>query len=310
MIGGIRLPILLKVKNIIGYLICVFFIIVGFMGTLEIIKNPTLGGVIAFVIAGILPFWFGLILINGKEMLKFKKDNLFALRLYLTLTVLIPIIFQLIFKFALDHEGRVGNPKDVYMTPVSQEWMVYTMIFAGLLAAFPGFRMLIVGWENTENHLRWMFLIGTLVAVVFGFITRNDYMSVRTDGIVVSKLGEKEEISWPEVDYVEIDGHVGSDGFSRTSTSSFKWSFFFRHKDGRVIEIGDFSYNKYNLKDSLAIKDVLKENKIPWKVHGLTEKEWDFVEVDMDYEEGNPKDFYAIFQYDPKTKEPYDIPFD
>jgi hypothetical protein len=149
---GIRLPILLKIKNIIGYLICVFFIIVGFMGTLEIIKNPTLGGVIAFVIAGILPFWLGLILINGKEMLKINKDNLFPLRPYLTLTVLIPIILQLIFNFALDHEGRVGNAKDVYMTPVSQEWMVYTMIFAGLLAAFPGFMLLIVGWKRTENH--------------------------------------------------------------------------------------------------------------------------------------------------------------
>lgn len=304
------MPILLKIKNIIGYLICVFFIIVGFMGTLEIIKNPTVGGVIAFVIAGILPYWLGLILINGKEMLKLNKDNFFALRLYLTLTVIIPIIIQLIYKFALDHEGRVGNPNDVYMTPVSQEWMGYTMVFAGLLAAFPGLRMLLVGWKKTENHLRWMFVIGSLVAVVFGFITRNDYMAVRTDGIVVSKLGEKEEIPWSEVDYVEIDGHVGSDGFSRTSGSSYKWSFFFRHKDGRVIEIGDFSYNKFNLTDSLAIKDVLKENKIPWKVHGLTEKEWEFVEVDMDYEEGNLKDFYRIFQYDPKTKEPYDIPFE
>jgi hypothetical protein len=305
------LPILLKIKNIIGYLICVLFIIVGFMGTLEIIKNPTVGGVIAFVIAGILPYWLGLILINGKEMLKINKDNLFALRLYLTLTVLIPIILQLIFNFALNHEGRVGNPKDVYMTPVSQEWMVYTMIFAGLLAAFPGFRLLIVGWKNTENHLRWMFVIGTLVAVIFGFITRDDFMAVRTDGIVVSKLGVKEEIPWSEVEFVEINGHVSSDGFHRTSTNSYKWSFYFRLDGGIVIEVGPLGYNRYNLRDSLEIKEVLMEEKIPWKVYGLSEKEWDFVEVDMEIEEdANPNDFYDIFQYDPVTREPYDIPFE
>ena len=42
----------------------------------------------------------------------------------------------------------------------------------------------------------------------------------------------------------------------------------------------------------------------------LLDEEWEYVQIDMDYEEeAKPEDFYSVFQYDPKTREYYDIQY-
>ncbi len=304
------MKIFIKLKNIIGYIICIFSVITGGMATGYLYEDFSIGFILTYLVFGLLPFWLGLLIVNGKEMLKLQKGHLFPLRLYLFFSVITPLLINIVDDSSKNKIGLVSTPNDVYLQLMSQEWMGYLIVFAGILAYFPAMYLFISGWKATERHIKWMFFISLAVAVTFGFITRDDYQAVRTDGIVVSKNGEIEEIPWSEIDTVDIDGKVSSDGFHRTSTSSFKWSFYFRLKDGRTIEMGDLSYNKYNLKDSLAIKKVLKDHKIPWKVYGLSEREWEFVEVDMDYEEADSEDFYRIFQYDPETREPYDVPFE
>ncbi|CAM3808385.1 hypothetical protein [Mesobacillus thioparans] len=304
------MKIFIKFKNIIGYIICIFSVITGGIATGYLYEDFSIGFILTYLVFGLLPFWLGLLIVNGKEMLKLQKGQLFPLRLYLFFSVITPLLINIVDDSSRNKISLVSSPNDVYLQLMSQEWMGYVMVFAGILAYFPAMYLFINGWKTRERHIKWMFFISLAVAVTFGFITRDDYQAVRTDGIVVSKHGEKEEIPWSEIDTVDIDGQVSSDGFHRTSTSSFKWSFYFRLQDGRTIEMGDLSYNKYNLKDSLAIKKVLKDHKIPWKVYGLSEREWEFVEVDMDYEEADSEDFYRIFQYDPETREPYDVPFE
>jgi hypothetical protein len=77
---------------------------------------------------------------------------------------------------------------------------------------------------------------------------------------------------------------------------AFKWKFVFLLKNGKTEEFGPFSYSKYSLEDSIKIKEPLADKKISLTTDQLLAKEWDFVEIDMDYEEdANPKDFYTLF---------------
>jgi hypothetical protein len=58
------------------------------------------------------------------------------------------------------------------------------------------------------------------------------------------------------------------------------------------------------------IKNKIMAERIPLSTEALSEDEWDFVELDMEFEEeANPKDFYTLFQYNPETKDYYDLPF-
>ncbi|MEH7272510.1 hypothetical protein [Neobacillus vireti] len=61
----------------------------------------------------------------------------------------------------------------------------------------------------------------------------------------------------------------------------------------------------------LHIKELLADKKISLTTDKLYAKEWDFVEVDIEFEEdANPEDFYTIFQYNPETKEYYYISYE
>jgi hypothetical protein len=160
--------------------------------------------------------------------------------------------------------------------------------------------------KNTETLFKWMLVFSLIFSLASGFFTRSDYNAIKTDGLQLSPFGEKEEVSWADIEYAEIDGYI-----SGGKDSDFEWRFYFKLRDGRAIDFGPFGYHKYGLDKSLEIKDLLKEKKIPWTVYNLTNKEWEYVKIDMDYEEdANPEDFYAIFQYDPDQKEYYSIPFD
>jgi hypothetical protein len=214
--------ILLRVKKIIGYGICIFSIITGGMATGMLFDEVGPVPFISYVLIGLLPFWLGLIMIYGKEMFRFEKGHLTKLRLYVFLSFVIPVLLRSIDYLNHEKTSTLSSIKDVYLQTTSSEWLGYVIVFAGILAVFAGGRLFIVGWKATEAHVRWMFAITMLIAVTFIFITRSDYQAIRTDGIVLSKLGEQEEISWDQVENVEIDGRVSRDGFSQTSSYSFK----------------------------------------------------------------------------------------
>ncbi|PAE40144.1 hypothetical protein [Bacillus sp. 7884-1] len=84
--------------------------------------------------------------------------------------------------------------------------------------------------------------------------------------------------------------------------------FVFLLKNGETEEFGPFTCSKYNLENSLHIKELLADKNISNTTDQLLAKEWDFIEVDMEFEEeANPEVIYSVFQYTPETNEYYNV---
>ncbi len=168
--------------------------------------------------------------------------------------------------------------------------------------AFAG--VFVLGWKNSKKSLRNTFIVSFALAIFISVIINNDFKAINQEGLVISTLGNKEEIPWSDVKHVNLKGSITSDGLSKTSGSSFKWKFEFLLKNGQSEEFGPFSYTEYNLEDSLNSKELLADKHISLTTERLFDKEWEFVQIDMDYEEeAKPEDFYSIFQYNPQTGE-------
>lgn len=72
--------------------------------------------------------------------------------------------------------------------------------------------------------------------------------------------------------------------------------------------IGPFYYGNRYLDASLDIKKLIIEKRISMSTDRISKKEWCFIEVDMEYHEGSPEDFYTFFQFDPESKKYYNNP--
>lgn len=75
------------------------------------------------------------------------------------------------------------------------------------------------------------------------------------------------------------------------------------------MKFSGFGYDEPSLKYSHQIKNVIMENKISMSIDSISEREWEFLEVDMEDDEIKPDDFYKLFQYNPETNEYYDIKY-
>ena len=267
-------------------------------------------------LTGILPLIIALFLFEGRQAIKFNISSLHLLlvnpgvRIYVLITIITPILLNSLDTLKFSNVDRLSSPGDVYFASLSVEWLGYMLVFAGLIAfmAFAG--LFVLGWKNSRKPLRYTFIITFILSIFISVIINNDYKAINQNGLVISSLGNKEEISWSDVKHVNLKGSITSDGFSKTSGSSFKWKFEFFLKNGETEHFGPFSYSEYSLEDSLNIKKLLADKNISLTTDQLLDKEWEYVQIDMDYEEGaKPEDFYSVFQYDPKTREYYDIQY-
>jgi len=127
-----------------------------------------------------------------------------------------------------------------------REWLGYTSMFAGLTAfiSFTGI-FVVFGWKNSYLYLKYMLIISLSLSIILSVIMHNDYKAINQDGLVISTLGQKEEIYWSKFKHAYLKANVTRDGFSKTSGSSFNWEFDFHLKNGETEEFGSFSYSTY-----------------------------------------------------------------
>ncbi|WP_059172553.1 hypothetical protein [Bacillus sp. FJAT-27445] len=294
----------------LGYLVIGFAYFMGMIAFDEWLVNRTPGYLTAYLIMGVGVFLVGLFILIGTKMFSSYIFKSKSLRSFLFLTTVGPFSLNLLDWWRNGQYRNLANLKDVWLMPGSFGWLDYFLCGTGVAFLFTMGAIFIFGSKETGKYVISLCVVSLLLTSVLFYITMNDYEAIRADGIVIQKLGDKEEIAWSKVRHVDILGYLSRDGASKTSTRSFKWEFVFYLNDGTKKAIGPFKYNDYFLTGSLDIKKLIMDKKIQMATDRITEEEWGFIKVDMKYEVGNRDDFYEIFQYDPKTKEYYSITYD
>lgn len=308
---------LLKLRKFFGGILMVISVVFGTVAVGVGYGEPIVITLFIYLLIGVLPFILALFLLKGRKAIQLNRSGLRSflvskgVRIYVYITIIIPTLLKSIDTLNSNNMERLSDPGDVYFTRLTVEWLGYTSVIVGLIAfiSFTGV-FVVLGWKNSYLYLRYMLVISLSLSIILAAMMHNDYKAINQDGLVISTLGNNEEISWSDVKHAYLKARVTSDGFSKTSGSSFKWEFEFHLKNGETEEFGPFSYSTYNLEDSINIKELLADKNISLTTDQLSDKEWSFVQIEMDYEEeAKPEDFYSIFQYDPKTREYYDIQY-
>ncbi|WP_316570187.1 hypothetical protein [Neobacillus sp. YIM B06451] len=294
----------------IAYGIICFSYLMGMIATSEWLADRTPNYIVGYLAMGLGAFLIGLLLLRGRDLFSTYIFKSKALRTYLFLTIAGPLSYSLFEAWSHGKYQEFANLKDVWLSPGSVGWLDYFLCIAGAAFFFTAGCLFIAGIKEAGKYCASLCAFSFLLTATLVYVTNNDYEAIRTDGIVIQKLGEKEEIGWSEVSHVDIIGYLSRDGASANSTRSFKWEFVFYLKDGTKKVIGPFLYNDYFINGSLEIKKLVMEKKIRMATDKITKEEWQFIKVDMDYEKGNPEDFYAVFQFDPNTGEYYSIPYE
>ncbi|WP_316570190.1 hypothetical protein [Neobacillus sp. YIM B06451] len=307
-------------KKYTAYAIILIAHVMGLIAIGEMIKERDFSMLAMYTLFGLLPFLGGFILMRGKQILYryskgkyvFTIKKLYSpnLRVYLFITIAIPFFLSALEFWNLKKYQKLANIKDVWLIPASYMWLDYFLILTALLALMFAGRIFVAGLKEVERSSIAVFAFSFLLTATIVLLTNNDFEAVRKDGIVTQKLGKMESIAWADVTQVDINGYLSKDGFSSTSSQSFKWEFIFYIKNGKEKVIGPFYYGNSYLDASLDIKKLIIEKRIPMSTDRISKKEWGFIEVDMEYDEGNPEDLYKVFQYDPVSKEYYNIPYE
>ncbi|RHW41650.1 hypothetical protein D1B31_08000 [Neobacillus notoginsengisoli] len=294
----------------LAYLVIGFAYFMGILAVDEWLADRSGDYLAAYLVMGLGIFLVGLFLLKGKVLFSFKLFKNYYLRAYLVITIGEPLSYEVFDQWRLGKFRKLADLKDVWMFPGSIGWLnlfIYSMGAAFILTAAYIF---IVGLKESGKNVILLCVFSLLLTAFSVYITKNDFEAIRTDGIVTHKLGKKEEIAWSEVRHVDILGYLSEDGVSKNRTRSFKWDFVFYLNDGTEKRIGPFLYSEFYLNGSLDIKKLIIEKKIPMATDKITKEEWGFIKVHMEYEDGNPEDFYSVFQYNPEAKEYYSIPYE
>ncbi|RDU36032.1 hypothetical protein DRW41_15705 [Neobacillus piezotolerans] len=314
------MALMLKGKKFFAYLIIFIAHVMGLIAIGEFIGERDYSLLAMYVLFGLIPFLVGFILMRGKQIFYryskgkyiFTLKKLYSpnLRVYLYITIAIPCFYSLMKFWNLGKYQKLANIKDIWLFPASYMWLDYFLIITGLLSFIMAGRIFVAGLKEVERSSIAIFSFSFLLTASIILLTNNDFEAVRKDGIVTQKLGKMESIPWADVKNVGINGYLSQDGFSSTASKSFKWEFIFYLKNGKDKVIGPFYYGNSYLGASLDIKKLIIEKRIPMSTDRISEKEWDFIEVDMEYNEGSPEDFYTFFQFDPESKKYYNIPYE
>ena len=304
----------MKIRKFFGVLLLIISVIFGAVSIGLGYGEPVVITLIMYLILGIFPLILALLLFKGKSAIKFKVSNLCSLfvnqrvRVYVLITIITPIVLNFVDSLGRNKLERLAGPGNVYFANISEGWLGYTIVFVSLVTFMSFAGIFVLGWKNSKHSLRYTFIINLIFTILISVMINDDYKAINQDELIISTLGKKEKIPWSDVKHAYLKGKITSDGFKKSSGSSFKWKFEFVLKNGDTEEFGPFTYFKYNLKDSLNIKKLLADKNISLTIDQLSDEEWEYVQIDMDYEEEvKPEDFYSLFQYDPKSGQYYYI---
>ncbi|MCM3163441.1 hypothetical protein [Metabacillus litoralis] len=305
---------IIKIRKFFGVLLLIISVIFGAVSIGMGYGEPIVITLIMYLILGIFPLILALLIFKGKSAIKFKVSNLRSLfvnqrvRVYVLLTIITPILLNFVDSLGRNKLERLAGPGNIYFANISEGWLGYTIVFVSLITFMSFAGIFVLGWKNSKHSLRYTFIINLIFTILISVMINDDYKAINQDELIISTLGKKEKIPWSDVKHAYLKGKITSDGFKKSSGSSFKWKFEFVLKNGDTEEFGPFTYFKYNLKDSLNIKKLLADKNISLTIDQLLDEEWEYVQIDMEYEEEvKPEDFYSLFQYDPKSGQYYYI---
>lgn len=302
---GANMFIIKKLKKLFAYLIICTAIFFGFLiaDVAEWKEHPIIS-ILIYCIFGLFPFLLGFLLLKGKQPLR--EDFWMRIRSYSVLTLILPVIVKVANYQINLKEMRVSNPKDVYLDSASTLGVL--IIPVGFVALF-SFLAIYISWFKISKYVFLVFMISIVLCMLIPFLTKDDYRAIRDEGIIISKKGEEQLIQWSDIQEVALNGFIPRVKLNKKINSNYNWNFIFYLKDGEKITFGPFGYHSYALESSLAIKNKTMQEKIPIAIDILSEKELEYAQIDIKYEDGNPDDFYSLFQYDTIRKEHYNIPY-
>ncbi|MFZ2462914.1 MAG: hypothetical protein WAW77_04675 [Caldibacillus thermoamylovorans] len=294
--------VLTKVKKVVSYIIIILSFITGIAATATAEWDDLFINIFLYLLFGGLPFTIGIIMLEG---LKEGKENAWGkFRFYTGISFLAPILLKIIVYFNDKNTNRISTPTDIYITNY-QDFIGLIIIFTGFYAFCLFIVIYIVGFK-VEKELYISLVVAFLISAGLSIYGKNDYYAIREEGLFLSSKEEQIAIPWEDVESVRIEAALVSD-IGKYSSKDFEWEFIFYLKEHEPVKFSGFGYDEPSLTYSHQIKNVIMENKISMSIDSISEKEWEFLEVDMEDDEIKPDDFYKLFQYNPETNEYYDI---
>lgn len=294
----------------LAYLVIGFAYFMGMIAFDEWIGDPYGDFWSAYLIMGLGVFLVGLVILKGKEVFSSFIYKSRYLRTYLVITIGGPLSYAVFDSWRLGKYRDLADLRDVWMFPGSFGWLDYLICCMGAAFFLSAGALIVQGVKRLGKSTLAFCIFSFFLTGLLVYVSKGDFEAVRTDGIVTQKLGEKEEIGWSEVRHVDIVGYISEDGTSKSRSRSFRWEFVFYLKNGSEKRIGPFLYSNMYINGSLDIKKVIMDKKIPMSTSEITKKQWSVLKLDMEYRDGNPDNFYKVFQYNPETKEYYSIPYE
>lgn len=293
-------------KKLISYMLILLSIIVGTMIVMTgDWKNEFWFGFASYLFLAIFPFSLGYFWINKKS---FKKEYWFRFRFFTAITIVIPAAFRIYETFFKQQEGMSSTTdiyRDTFAAPVLLSAGVVVVLIVGVITLLS----IYINWFAISKKIYVLFGISIVSLAFMYFSTEKDYKAINEDGIVISMEDTQQQFAWADIESVYLSSYVSSDS-SRKASNQYVWEFVFYLKDGEEITIGPFRYDQDTIATSLTIKDKIMQQKIAMYLDGLTDEDWQYVQSDMDEQtDVNPQDFYTLIQYNPETKEYYDMPY-
>lgn len=265
-------------------------------------KHEFLVGFVSYMFLAILPFSLGYLWINKKS---FKKEYWFRFRVFTGLTIIIPFGVKLYPYFLDEQQEQLLGGVNIYLDAIARPAFFSAGVVVALIVGVIALLSIYINWFKLSKKIYFLFGVSAISLAIMYFITEKDYKAINDDGIIVSAQESQQIVAWTDIESVYLSSYVSSE-----NARKYVWEFVFYVKDGEEITIGPFRYEQDAIATSLAIKDKIMQQKIAMYLDGLTDEDWQYVQSDMDGQiDVNPQDFYTLIQYNPETKEYYDMPY-
>lgn len=265
-------------------------------------KNEFLVGFVSYLFLAILPFSLGYLWINKKS---FKKEYWFRFRVFTGITIIIPFAVKLYPYFLNEEQEQLLGRANIYLDAIARPAFFSAGVVVALVVGVITLLSIYINGFKLSKKIYFLFVVSAISLAIMYVITEKDYKAINDDGIIVSAEESQQTVAWEDVESVYLSSYVSSE-----NARKYVWEFVFYVKDGEEITIGPFRYEQDAIATSLAIKEKIMQQKIAMYLDGLTDEDWQYVQSDMDGQiDVNPQDFYTLIQYNPETKEYYDMPY-
>ena len=265
-------------------------------------KNEFLAGFVSYLFLAIAPFSLGYLWINKKS---FKKEYWFRFRVFTGITIIIPFAVKLYPYFLNEEQEQLLGRANIYLDAIARPAFFSAGVVVALVVGVITLLSIYINGFKLSKKIYFLFVVSAISLAIMYVITEKDYKAINDDGIIVSAEESQQTVAWEDVESVYLSSYVSSE-----NARKYVWEFVFYVKDGEEITIGPFRYEQDAIATSLAIKEKIMQQKIAMYLDGLTDEDWQYVQSDMDGQiDVNPQDFYTLIQYNPETKEYYDMPY-